>query len=83
MATSQIVVTVPNVSLTLDQLLTAIRQLDESARVQVAQALLETDLNPKMAALIRRLADRRPADKISDALINEEVQAARRSHRSN
>jgi len=68
-----------NVTLTLDQLLTAIRQLDEPARTQVAQALLETDLDTKFAALIRRLAEREPATGISDEIINAEIRAVRRS----
>lgn len=69
-------VTVPNVTLTLDQLLAAIRQLDEPARVQVAHALLQTELDTKLAALIRRLAERRPSV-VSDTVINEEIRAVR------
>jgi hypothetical protein len=81
MSSSQTVVTIPNVSLTLDQLLVAVRQLDESARVQVAKALLETDLDAKLLALIRRLAERKPPEEISDALINAEIRATRNARK--
>ena len=60
-------VIVPNVTLTLDQLLAAIQQLDEPARVQVAKALLATEMDSKLSALIARLAEREPADDIDDA----------------
>ena len=66
-------VVVPNVTLTLDQLLAAIRQLDEPARVQVAKALLVTEMDAKLSALIARLAEREPADDIDDDVINAEI----------
>ncbi len=81
MSTSPIVVTVPNVTLTLDQLLDAIRQLDRSARVKVAEVLLESEMDAKMTALLRRLAERNPADNISDSVIATEVRAIRESRR--
>ncbi|HLF00920.1 MAG TPA: hypothetical protein VI547_03020 [Anaerolineales bacterium] len=81
MSSTQPTVTIPNVSLTLDQLLTAIRQLDEPARIQVARILLETDLDAKMMALIRRLAERKPVTQISDAMIVAEVRAVREQRR--
>lgn len=82
MSSTQPTVTIPNVSLTLDQLLTAIRQLDELARIQVARILLETDLDAKMMALIRRLAERKPVTQISDAMIVAEVRAVRESRKN-
>ena len=66
-----------NGTLTLDKLLAAIRQLDEPARAQVAQALLEADFDAKLATLIRRLAARQPADDITDDDIDVEVKAVR------
>lgn len=71
-------VTVPNVTLTLDQLLAAIRQLDEHSLSQVAQVVLETDRDARLVELIQRLNERAPADDVSDDLINAEVRAARR-----
>lgn len=71
-------VTVPNVTLTLDQLLAAIRQLDEHSLSQVAQVVLEIDRDARLVELIQRLNERAPADDVSDDLINAEVRAARR-----
>jgi hypothetical protein len=42
MATEQKYVTIPNVSFDLEQLLDIIRQLDEPARLRMAQVLTET-----------------------------------------
>lgn len=70
-------VIVANVTLTLDQLLDAVRQLDEPARIRLARALLAADADAHLAALIGRLAAREPADDIGDAVINAEVDAAR------
>jgi hypothetical protein len=70
---------VPNVTLTLEQLLAAIRELDEPARVQVAEILLATEMDSKLSALIARLAKRKPARDISDDVINAEIYAARQS----
>lgn len=78
--TSQSLVTVPNVTLTLDQLLIAIKQLDEPARVQVAKTLLQTEMDNKLSALIRRLAERQPPPNITDQVINAEVKAVRKAH---
>ena len=67
------------VSLTLDQVLELIRQLDSSARIQVAQLLLETELDLRLETLIRRLAEREPADDITGTMIDDEVKAVRQS----
>ena len=77
MASQPVLVTIPNVSVSLDQILAAVRQLDISARSQVARALLDTELDAKLDGLIRRLAERRPADEISDAGIREELEDVR------
>jgi hypothetical protein len=78
---SAVTVTIPHVELTLDQLVTAIRQLEPAARSEVARALAETELDGRMAALLKSLGDRPPADDITDAEIAAEVRAARRSRR--
>lgn len=67
-----------NATLNLEQLLSAIRQLDMPARTQVARVLLETEWDAKLTALIRRLTERPPLDEISNEIINAEVQAVRR-----
>ena len=68
-------VTIPNVELTLDQLLTAIRQLEPAARSEVAKALMETEMDARMAELIKSLRSRPSADDITDADIVAEVNA--------
>lgn len=68
---------VQQVQLTLDQLLTAIRQLDADARSTVAQVLLADEMDERFARLIKRLANKRPATDISDAEINAEIYAVR------
>ena len=71
------------IALTLDQLLTAIRQLDDSARMQVIRVLLETQSNTEsgLDRLIRHIVEREPADDISDEEIAAEIRAVRLSHR--
>ena len=75
-------VTVPNVELTLDQLVAAVRQLEPEARSEIARVLMEAELDGRMAALIERLARKQPADDVSDADIALEVQAVRDQRRS-
>ena len=59
-------VTIPEVRLTLDQLVAAIRQLDPDARSEITKALIDTELDARMAELIKSLASRPPADDIGD-----------------
>ncbi len=73
-------ITIPNVRLNLDQLLAVIRDLDKSARVQVARVLAETNLDAEMDDLIARLAAV-PEKNISDADIAKEIQAVRQKLR--
>jgi len=68
---------IPEVELTLDQLVTAIRQLEPAARSEIAKALMETELDARMAELIKSLASRPAADDVADADIVSEVQAVR------
>jgi HEAT repeat protein len=71
------VITIPEVKLTVDQLLKVVRQLDEASRIQVAQVLVETEMDTKLANLIEQLAKTRPADDISDENIEDEIKAVR------
>lgn len=76
-------VTIPNVQLSLEQLVSVIPQLGPEARAELAKALLETELDDRMAELMHRLAHRPAADDISDADIVAEVNAVREpEHRS-
>ena len=71
------VITIPEVKLTVDQLLKVVRQLDEASRIQVARVLVETEMDTKLANLIEELAKTRPADDISDENIEAEIKAVR------
>jgi hypothetical protein len=73
-------VTVPPMELDLDQFLAVIRNLDESARVEVARALAETELDAALRALIDHLAQGEASDDISDADILTEIAAVRRNN---
>jgi hypothetical protein len=75
-------VTIPKVELTLEQLVAAIRQLEPAARSEIVKALMETELDARMAELIEGLANRPPADDISDREIVSEVNAVREQRRT-
>ena len=74
-------ITIPEVELSLDQLVTAIRQLEPVARSETAKALMETELDARMAELIKSLASRPAADDVTDADIVSEVNAVREQRR--
>ena len=74
-------VTIPKVELSVDQLVAAVRQLEPRMRLEIAKALVETELDMRMAELIHRLASRPAADDISDADIVAEVNAVRKTRR--
>jgi hypothetical protein len=74
------VVTVPPMEVSLDQFLAVIRQLDEPARVEVARVLAETEMDAQFRNLIEQLARTSPADDISEADIQAEVDAVRREN---
>jgi hypothetical protein len=68
---------IPEVEITLDQLLMAVRQLGPAARSQIAQALVETELDARLAELIENLAARPAADDVTDGEIEAEIRAVR------
>lgn len=78
------VVITAKVNLTLDQLLQVVRQLDSYGREKVAEALQdkEREMDARLDALIRYLAEKSPPNDLSEeelmALINKEVKAYRR-----
>lgn len=67
----------PTIKITLDQLLSAVRQLDEPARQQVARVLLETQMDAQLEQLLDELAQKPPVEDISDVDISAEVQIIR------
>ena len=74
-------ITIPEVELSLDQLLTAIRQLEPAARSEIAKALMDVELDARMAELIKSLTSRPAADDVTDADIVAEVNAVREQRR--
>ena len=71
-------ITIPNVQLTLDELIGVVRQLDVESRTKVAQALISDDMDTKFGQLIQRLAEKEAITDISDEDINAEINAVRR-----
>jgi hypothetical protein len=74
-------ITIPEVELSLDQLLTAIRQLEPAARSEIAKALMDVELDARMAELIKSLTSRPAADDVTDADIVTEINAVREQRR--
>jgi hypothetical protein len=70
-------ITIPNVRLGLEELLAVIQSLDEPSRARVAQALAEVEMDARFKELIAQLAARSPAEDVTDADIDREVQAVR------
>ena len=72
-------VTIPNikVQLTVEQLLTAVRQLEPWDRAKIAQALTDAELDNELAQLIAELYRQPPVTEISDADILAEVHTVR------
>ena len=52
-------------------------KLDEPARIRVAQVLVDTQMDARLADLIDQLAQRIPSDDISDVEIDAEVKTVR------
>ncbi|MFZ2360979.1 MAG: hypothetical protein WA040_16670 [Anaerolineae bacterium] len=72
-------VTIPNikVQLTVEQLLTAVRQLEPWDRAKIAQALTDAELDNELAQLIAELYRQPPVTEISEADILAEVRTVR------
>jgi len=74
-------ITIPNVRLGLEELLAVIQTLDEPSRARVAKALAEAEIDARFRDLIEQIAARVPAEDLTDADIDREVQAVRRAAR--
>lgn len=72
-------ITIPDirVELTIDQLITAVRQLEPNERARIARALAKTELDAELTQLISELYSQPPADEISDEAILAEIRAVR------
>jgi hypothetical protein len=66
-----------SIPITLEQLITAVQQLQPDERAKVARALIELDLSSDMTALIQELYAEPPADDITDDDIITEIKAVR------
>ncbi|GIK56180.1 MAG: hypothetical protein HND44_02120 [Chloroflexi bacterium] len=75
-------ITIPNieVELTVEQLITAVRQLEPRERAKIVRALTDAELDQELTQLIAQLYSQPPIDEISDADILAEIQAVRQSH---
>ncbi|MGC1307837.1 MAG: hypothetical protein WA885_11445 [Phormidesmis sp.] len=70
-----------SVPITLDQLILAVQNLQPEERMQVARALVQSELASDLSALIQELYASASADDISDDEIMAEVQAVRQQPR--
>ena len=70
-----------SISISVEQLVAAIQQLQPDERAQVASALVQAGLRSDLTALIQELYAKPPVDDITDDDIMAEVNAVRqRSH---
>ena len=66
-----------SVPITLEQLITAIKQLQPNERAQIAQVLVQEELPADLTGLIQELYSQPPVDEVSDEDILAEVKAVR------
>lgn len=57
------------------------RQILCERRIQIAKVLTETQMDAKLAQLIKELANTPPVNNISDEDINAEIRAVRQANR--
>lgn len=69
-----------SVPITLDQLILAIQNLQPAERMQVARALVQSELTSDLTALLQELYAEPPADDVSDEEIVAEIRAVRQRH---
>lgn len=68
----------PDIQLTVEQLIGAIRKLEPDARFKIAQTLLDDEMDERFVQLIKRLENKAPVTDITDEAIDAEVRAVRR-----
>lgn len=66
-----------SIPITLEQLITAVQQLQPDERAQVARALIQLDLRADLATLIQELYAKPPVDEITDNDIIAEIKVVR------
>jgi hypothetical protein len=80
MGTTTVTIPQVEVQLSVDQLITAAKQLDPGERAKLARALAETDLDVELTRLMVDLYSKPPVDDISDEEILAEIQAVRQQN---
>ncbi len=70
-----------SIPITLEQLITAVQQLQSDERAQVARALVQAGLRSDLTALIQELYAQPAADDITDDDIMAEIKAVRQQVR--
>ena len=70
-------ISIPNVQLTLDQLINVVKQLEPAARSKIAEALLSDEMDSRFASLIQRLSEKSDPQDISFEDINAELNSVR------
>lgn len=66
-----------SIPITLEQLITAVQQLQPDERAQIARVLVQAGLHSDLAALIQELYAQPPVDDITDDDIMAEIKAVR------
>ncbi len=64
-------------SVTLEQLITTVKQLQPCDRAKVAKALIDVELKSELADLIRELYNQNPVVEVTDSDIMQEIKAMR------
>jgi hypothetical protein len=70
-------ITIRDVRVDLEELLTVIQNLDQPSRARIARALVEVEMDSRFKDLIQQLAARVPPEDLTDADIDREVRAVR------
>ncbi len=68
---------VPEVMLTLDQLISTIRLLDDQSLSKVVRVILDRRNDDRLSLILQQLAAQSPSDDLSDDEINAEVKIVR------
>jgi hypothetical protein len=74
---STMVTAVVSIPITLEQLITAVQQLQPDERAQLARALVQAELRSDLTALIQELYAQPPVNSITDDDIVAEIKAVR------
>jgi hypothetical protein len=77
---SMMAIDMVSIPITLEQLITAVQQLQPDERAQVAKALVLVDLHSDLRALIQELYAQPPVDDITDDNIMAEIKAVRQQY---